>query len=71
MFSIFKKKECSYCGEKRRGTINYAGYDICSQSCMRGFLNSLSLEELIYLDKKDIEINKDFYRWINSHNKEK
>ena len=40
MFSIFMKKECKYCGKKRRGTINYAGYDICSESCMLEFFKN-------------------------------
>ena len=62
MFSIFKKKECSYCGEKRRGTINYAGYDICSKSCMVEFFKNKTPEELLDLNKKDMKINKDFYR---------
>ena len=64
MFDFLKKKECVNCGKKTRKVINYAGYDICSESCMLGFFKDITVEELLELDKKDREINKDFYRWL-------
>ena len=62
MFDFIKKKECSNCGKKTRKTINYAGYDICSKSCMVEFFKNKTPEELLDLNKKDMNINKDFYR---------
>ena len=67
MFKLFKKKkekECSYCGNKTRKGINYAGYEICSERCMIEFFKNITTEEILELDKKDREINKDFYKWI-------
>ena len=65
VFDFLKKKECCNCGKKTRKVINYAGYDICSESCMLEFFKDITVEELLELDKKDREINKDFYRWMN------
>ena len=65
VFDFLKKKECVNCGKKTRKVINYAGYDICSESCMLEFFKDITAEELIELDKKDREINADFYRWLN------
>ena len=65
VFDFLKKKECCNCGKKTRKVINYAGYDICSESCMLEFFKDITAEELIELDKKDREINADFYRWLN------
>ena len=65
VFDFLKKKECVNCGKKTRKVINYAGYDICSESCMLEFFKDITGEELIELDKKDREINADFYRWLN------
>lgn len=62
MFDFIKKKECSNCGKKTRKTINYAGYDICSKNCMVEFFKNKTPEELLDLNKKDMKINKDFYR---------
>ena len=65
VFDFLKKKECCNCGKKTRKVINYAGHDICSESCMLEFFKDITAEELIELDKKDREINADFYRWLN------
>ena len=65
MFAFLNKKECFNCGKKTRKVINYAGYDICSESCMMEFFKNITTEELLELDKKDRKINKDFYRWMN------
>lgn len=68
VFDFLKKKECVNCGKKTRKVINYAGYDICSESCMIDFFKDITAEELIELDKKDREINADYYRWLNRLN---
>ena len=66
MFDFIKKKECSNCGKKTRKTINYAGYDICSESCMRGFFKNKTTEELLELNKKDM-IRADRYFKLYNH----
>ena len=68
ILNLFKKKECVQCREKSRETINYAGYDICSESCMIEFFKPLSTKKLIELEIKDMEINKDFYKWLSKKN---
>ena len=65
MLDFLKKKECVNCGKKTRKVINYAGYNICSESCMLEFFKDITVEELLELDKKDREINKDYYVWLN------
>ena len=47
MFDFLKKKECCNCGKKTRKVINYAGYDICSESCMLEFFKNITVEELL------------------------
>ena len=64
MFGFLNKKECHNCGKNTRKAINYAGYNICSENCMIEFFKNMDIQELLKLDKKDREINKDFYRWI-------
>ena len=53
MFKLFKKKECSCCGNKTRKGINYAGYEICSENCMVEFFKNITTEELLKLEMKD------------------
>ena len=65
MLDFLKKKQCSNCGKtSRKIVVNYAGYDICSEECMIEFFSKFDTKELITLDIKDREVNKDFYNWI-------
>lgn len=68
MFSIFKNRkiECDNCKRefKKSKLINYAGINICSEDCMLEYFANISTEELLNLEKKDREINKDFYNWM-------
>ena len=52
MFDFIKKKECSNCGKKTRKTINYAGYDICSESCMIGFFKNKTTNFFRYKESR-------------------
>ena len=58
MFDFIKKKECSNCGKKTRKTINYAGYDICSESCMMEFFKNITTEELLEKPNNPVIANK-------------
>ena len=65
MLDFLKKKQCSNCGKtSRKIVVNYAGYDICSEECIIEFFSKFDTKELITLDIKDREVNKDFYNWI-------
>ena len=65
MLDFLKKKQCSNCGKtSRKIVVNYAGYDICSEECIIEFFSKFDTKELITLDIKDREANKDFYNWI-------
>lgn len=68
MFGLFKNKktQCDNCKRefKKSQLINYAGINICSEDCMAEYFKNISTEELLNLEKKDREINKDFYEWM-------
>lgn len=66
MIKFLKKVTCANCKKefRKHQTINYAGVDICSEKCMVEHFQKFSIEELLEMDKKDREINGDFYRWV-------
>lgn len=68
MFNIFKSKKiaCDNCKKeyKKSKLINYAGINICSEDCMAEYFKNISTEELLHLDLKDREMNKEFYEWM-------
>ena len=68
MFDLLKEKKCSCCGKITTKTIRYVDYEICSEECMIELFKNVSDEELLELDKKDREINKDFYEWLEESN---
>lgn len=68
ILEILRRKQCVCCGKKSWGTVNYAGYDICSEECMIKFFNTFSINELIELEIKDMKINKDYYNWLERKN---
>ena len=58
-----RKIECDNCKRefKKSKLINYGGIHICSEDCMLEYFASISTEELLNLERKDREMNKDFY----------
>lgn len=57
---FFKKESCEICKKKysRRSLVNFAGKYFCCEKCFISYMESITTEQLLNLDKLDRLMNE-------------